>query len=39
MGLDNLDLEVVEKEMEAEEATAGDAADDGAGDSGDDQAT
>ena len=38
MDLDNLDLEAVEKEMEAEEATVGDTVDQGAGDGGDDQA-
>ena len=37
--LDNLDLEVVEKEMEAEKAAARDTADERAGDGGDDQAT
>ena len=37
MDLDNLDLEAVEKEMEAKEANGGDAADDGADDGGDNQ--
>lgn len=37
MDLDNLDLEAVEKEIEAEEAAIGDVADEGAGDGGDDQ--
>lgn len=35
--LDNLGLEAVEKEMEAEETAAGDTANKGAGDGGDDQ--
>ena len=37
MDLDNLDLKAVEKEMEAEEATAGNAANEGANDGGDNQ--
>ena len=37
MDLDNLDLKAVEKEMEAEEATAGNAANKGANDGGDNQ--
>ena len=39
MDLDNLDLEAVEKEMEAEEAAARDTANERAGDDGDNQAT
>ena len=37
MDLDNLDLKAVEKEMEAEEATAGNATNEGANDGGDNQ--